>query len=387
MSAVDLTLSDDEDFAAGGDDDDFAAAAAAAPSAAAAAAARPQSTYSLRPPGASARPGKSTAPGAMDRSAVACRLAEVRKQLAALRQEEGRLVARQQQLSHSDEARHEEQERNANRVRKWDAPFPAWDGRVDEALRTRFKLSAFRTGQRGVINAALDGKDVLVLMATGSGKSLCFQLPGMAEERPGLTLVVSPLKSLMQDQCMELKAVGIAADFLTADTAKEDSKRILNSIANPPPGDSARRFLYVTPERIAKSKTLLARLEVAYKADKVRRFVVDEVHCVATDGNDFRPDYLKLAVLRTQFRRVPIIGCTATATVKVLKECAKTLQLRGACEFYGDFDRPNLFLRVMRKEGAEKAQIAAIGKLIKDQHDGETGIIYCFSKKVTNVSC
>lgn len=202
----------------------------------------------------------------------------------------------------------------------------------------------------------------------------------MVDDPPGLTLVISPLKSLMQDQCFELQKVGIAADFITADTPSSEATRILNEI-DKPRTPHARQFLYVTPERIAKSKRLLSKLEVAYRAKRVKRFVVDEVHCVAIDGNDFRPDYLKLAVLRTQFRDVPIIGCTATATKAVLKECANTLSLRGACEFVGDFDRPNLFLRVMRKDGAEKAHIAAIAQLIRNQHAGETGIVYCLAKK------
>ena len=371
---VDLTLSDSED------DDDFASSGTGTgTSAAAAAAAAAAPTVVLRPPAASARPGRPPALVGMDRAAVDRRLLEVRKQLAALRREEARLVARQQELELSDEARAEEQLRAANRVRKWDAPFE-WDRRVDRVLRERFQLQAFRPGQRGVVNAALSGQDVLVLMATGSGKSLCFQLPGMADEPPGLTLVISPLKSLMQDQCYELQQVGIAADFITADTESSETTRVLNEIAKPRAPD-ARQFLYVTPERVAKSKKLLAKLEIAYRARRIRRFVVDEVHCVSIDGNDFRPDYLKLAILRTQFRDVPIIGCTATATVKVLKEVASTLCMRGACEFVGDFDRPNLFLRVMRKDPAEKAHIATMAQLIRDQHAGETGIIYCHSKK------
>lgn len=363
MAEVDLTWSDD--------DDDFAP-----PSASSAAAAaktetereagrtteRKSAAPLLRPPSAAARPGKPPALAAMDRAAVDQRLVEVRKELTRLRREEARLVARQEQLELSDEARAEQQLRAANRTKQWEAPFP-WDERVDRVLREHFRLEQFRPLQRGVVNAALSGQDVLVLMATGSGKSLCFQLPGMADDPPGLTLVISPLKSLMQDQCFELQKVGIAADFITADTPKSDATRMLNEI-DKPRSPHERQFLYVTPERIAKSKRLLSKLEVAYRAKRIKRFVVDEVHCVAIDGNDFRPDYLKLAVLRTQFRDVPIIGCTATATAKVLKECRSTLSLRGACEFIGNFDRPNLFLRVMRKDGAEKAHIAAIADLI-----------------------
>ncbi len=380
MAEVDLTWSDD--------DDDFAP-----PSASSAAAAaktetereagrtteRKSAAPLLRPPSAAARPGKPPALAAMDRAAVDQRLVEVRKELTRLRREEARLVARQEQLELSDEARAEQQLRAANRTKQWEAPFP-WDERVDRVLREHFRLEQFRPLQRGVVNAALSGQDVLVLMATGSGKSLCFQLPGMADDPPGLTLVISPLKSLMQDQCFELQKVGIAADFITADTPKSDATRMLNEI-DKPRSPHERQFLYVTPERIAKSKRLLSKLEVAYRAKRIKRFVVDEVHCVAIDGNDFRPDYLKLAVLRTQFRDVPIIGCTATATAKVLKECRSTLSLRGACEFIGNFDRPNLFLRVMRKDGAEKAHIAAIADLIRNQHAGETGIVYCLAKK------
>lgn len=159
MAAVDLTWSDE-------DDDDFtppAAVAAAAPL--------------LRAPSASARPGKPPALAQMDRREVDKRLAEVRKELARLRREEAQLVARQEQLELSDEARAEAQLRAANKTIKWEAPF-RWDARVDSVLREHFQLEQFRPLQRGVVNAALSGQDVLVLMATGSGKSLCFQLPG-----------------------------------------------------------------------------------------------------------------------------------------------------------------------------------------------------------------
>ena len=135
------------------------------------------------------------------------------------------------------------------------------------------------------------------------------------------------------------------------------------------------RFVALSVSLIKKASPFQGRL---------RRFVVDEVHCVAIDGNDFRPDYMKLAVLRTNFENVPIIGCTATATSQVLGECQQALQLRGACVFQGDFDRPNLFLSVRRKEPGEKAHLAQLGKLIRAESDGETtptGIVYCFSKK------
>lgn len=166
------------------------------------------------------------------------------------------------------------------------------DDRV-AAARARFGIVAFRPQQRMAINAALDGQDVMLLMATGSGKSLCFQLPGLADPPPlGLTLVVSPLKSLMLDQVLELSKIpDVRAEFLTADTPREEARQLLNAVADP---KSALRFLYVTPERVAKSKTLLTKLQRLYEMGGIKRFVVDEVHCVSIDGNDFRPDYLKL---------------------------------------------------------------------------------------------
>ena len=174
------------------------------------------------------------------------------------------------------------------------------------------------------------------------------------------------------------------AHMVTADTAKEDSRDILNRLTlcshlNP-------WFLYVTPERVAKSKVLIAKLQKCYELGCLMRIVCDECHCVAMDGMDFRPDYLKLAVLRNAFPTVPMLGCTATATQRNLDTVAKNLKLKGCVRFVGDFDRPNLQLRVIFKNENEKTHIDSIGELIKVEHPGQVGIVYCLSRKDTETT-
>jgi ATP-dependent DNA helicase Q1 len=315
------------------------------------------------------------------------RLAGVRKELVTLRRQEESLAEQVRQLE--DRLRSEKEAVLAAENQgscDWECGSFPWDARVDRVLRSTFRLQDFRKlrdgqSQRSVVNATLQSHDVLVLMATGSGKSLCYQLPALCEDPPGVTLVVSPLKSLMHDQIMQLTELGVIAHTVTADTDKQEARDIMNKLAaneHPKPW-----FLYVTPERIAKSKTLLAKLTKAYQASCLRRIVCDECHCVAMDGMDFRPDYLKLAILRNAFPTVPILGCTATASQRDLDTVAKNLKLKGVVRFVGDFDRPNLRLRVLFKSENEKKHIDAIGALISSEHAGQSGIVYCLSRKDT----
>ena len=264
------------------------------------------------------------------------KLRRVRRDLQALRTQEEELAQQVRRLEDNlrdvEEIALAEKNQSAN---DWECGRFPWDTRVDSVLKECFGLRAFRQlrdgqTQRSIINATLQKHDVLVLMATGSGKSLTYQLPGLCED-PGITLVVSPLKSLMHDQCLGLSELGVTAETITAETDKQTAKDILNRVAalsHPRPW-----FLYVTPERIAKSKTLMAKLQKAYDSNNLRRIVCDECHCVAMDGMDFRPDYLKLAILRNAFPTVPLLGCTATATQRVLDTVAKNLKLKGAVRF------------------------------------------------------
>ena len=172
----------------------------------------------------------------------------------------------------------------------WESPsdFP-WSKSIHQILSDKFKLSKFRPLQLSAINATLSENDVLVIMPTGGGKSLCFQLPTLiSNKEPGFTLVVSPLVSLMEDQVMALKKLEINAEMLNANTDKSEVTRILNDMVSP---QSKLRLIYVTPEKLAKSKRFMAKLQKSYSMGFFKRMAIDEVHCCSTWGHDFRPDY------------------------------------------------------------------------------------------------
>lgn len=173
----------------------------------------------------------------------------------------------------------------------WSGAF-AWDGLVRDALRTTFGFNAFRPLQREVINATLSGRDCFATLCTGSGKSLLFMLPALLKPS-GLTVIVCPLVSLMQDQVSRLGALGLRAALVAADVTDRAAAAAVQNEAADPAG-SGLRFLYVTPERVAKSKLLLSRLQKAYLAGGLDRIAIDEAHCCAAQGHDFRPDYLQV---------------------------------------------------------------------------------------------
>jgi ATP-dependent DNA helicase Q1 len=181
---------------------------------------------------------------------------------------------------------------------------------VQQLLGSVFALRDFRPLQREVINATLQGRDVLCLLPSGGGKSLCYQLPALLGGS-GLTLVVSPLLSLIQDQVLGMEALGVHAAALTSLTSKEDAAAISKQVDD---ASSGLRLLYVTPEKIVNSKRFFAKLEKVYKQGRLDRIAVDEAHCCSQWGNDFRPDYKKLGILKQQFPETPILALTATAT-------------------------------------------------------------------------
>jgi superfamily II DNA helicase RecQ len=277
--------------------------------------------------------------------------------------------------------------------------FP-WDRHVSQVLRDVFKISSFRPLQREALNAALSRRDVLAVMPTGSGKSLVFQLAALVDR--GVTVVVTPLVSLMQDQTESLRKINVNAYMLDANTSKEAVSEIFLKVLpaaskkqrpKPPPSagrhfdtaewkqkDTPPTLLYVTPERIAKSKKFLARLEVAYAEDRLSRFCFDEVHCVSQWGHDFRHDYTQLGVLRRQFRAVPIIALTATATTKVIIDVNKSLEMQPVI-FKGSVDRPNLFYEVRPKSSEAAKVIENIVRVCNVEFKGQAGIVYVLSRK------
>ncbi|XVE53924.1 hypothetical protein DITRI_Ditri03aG0041000 [Diplodiscus trichospermus] len=258
----------------------------------------------------------------------------------------------------------------------WSGPFD-WDSRADDIRLNVFGISSYRPNQREIINAVMSGRDVLVIMAAGGGKSLCYQLPAILRE--GIALVVSPLLSLIQDQVMGLVASGIPAFMLTSTTNKEDEKFIYKALEK---GEEDIKLLYVTPEKISKSKRFMSKLEKCYHAARLSLIAIDEAHCCSQWGHDFRPDYKNLSILKTQFPRVPVVALTATATVKVQNDLMEMLRIPKCIKFVSTVNRPNLFYMVREKSSVGKVVIDEIADYIKESYPNkESGIIYCFSKK------
>ena len=233
-------------------------------------------------------------------------------------------------------------------------------------LGTVFGFEAFRPGQEAVIEALVTGRNALAVMPTGSGKSLCFQVPALVRE--GLTVVVSPLVALMQDQVTELKLAGVAADSINS--ARE---RTENVAAWKRAVSGETRLLYMAPERLMTERMLaaLARLPVTL-------FAIDEAHCVSQWGPSFRPEYADLCRLRELFPAVPIAALTATADEVTREDIAEKLFAGAVEQFVLGFDRPNIALAVETKRDWKRQLMSFIAR-----HEGESGIVYCLSRKRT----
>ena len=233
-------------------------------------------------------------------------------------------------------------------------------------LRTVFGYPAFRPDQEEIIRAVLRGRDALVLMPTGGGKSLCYQIPAML--RPGTGLVISPLIALMQDQVSALRQHGVAAAFLNSSLSYDEQQRITSALRR-----GELDLLYLAPERLLNEDSgtlaLLRRLEIALIA-------IDEAHCVSQWGHDFRQDYLGLDVLKDQFPGTPRLALTATADEATRKEIVARLKLTGAERFISGFDRPNIRYTVRMKNGPG-ADLAAFLR----ERQGQAGIVYCLSRR------
>uniref|UniRef100_A0A8P4G163 ATP-dependent DNA helicase n=1 Tax=Dicentrarchus labrax TaxID=13489 RepID=A0A8P4G163_DICLA len=253
--------------------------------------------------------------------------------------------------------------------------FP-WSKEVEQHLKDSFHLSKFRPLQLRAVNLTLSGKDLFLVMPTGRGKSLCYQLPAVCSK--GFTLVVTPLVSLMEDQIMYLKSIDVSAVMLNASSSKEHAKTVMAGMTDP---KSPFKLVYVTPEKIAKSKLLMSRLEKAYNANLLSHIAVDEVHCCSQWGHDFRPDYKLLGILKRQFPKVPLLGLTATATSSVLKDCEKILCVPQPITLTASFNRTNLYYEVRIKDSDIDASISDIASLIKNRYKDQSGIVYVFSQK------
>uniref|UniRef100_A0A8D0CP84 ATP-dependent DNA helicase n=1 Tax=Sander lucioperca TaxID=283035 RepID=A0A8D0CP84_SANLU len=247
---------------------------------------------------------------------------------------------------------------------------------ADPHLKDSFQLSTFRPLQLRAINLTMSGKDLYLVMPTGRGKSLCYQLPAVCSK--GFTLVVTPLVSLMEDQIMYLKSIDVSAVMLNASSSKEHAKTVMAGMMDP---KADFKLLYVTPEKIAKSKLFMSRLEKAYNVNLLSRIAVDEVHCCSQWGHDFRPDYKLLGILKRQFPKVPLLGLTATATSSVLKDCEKILCVPRPITLSASFNRTNLYYEVRIKDSNSETSISDIASLIKNRYKDQSGIVYVFSQK------
>jgi len=235
--------------------------------------------------------------------------------------------------------------------------------RAEHILKHTFGYLEFRGAQKEVIQTLLDGQDALVLMPTGGGKSLCYQIPGLV--RDGLAIVVSPLIALMQDQVNALQQLGLNAAYLNSTQSREEQNVVVRSIH-----DGSLNILYVAPERLLLESTL-NRLMAAH----ISLIAIDEAHCVSQWGHDFRVDYLGLHVLRQAFPGVPRVALTATADERTRAEIVDRLALQNPSVFVSSFDRPNIRY-IVQEKGDAKAQLI---KFLQG-HRNEAGVVYCMTR-------
>lgn len=236
-----------------------------------------------------------------------------------------------------------------------------------QTLKEYFGYAGFRLNQEEVINTVLNNKDAIVLMPTGGGKSICYQLPAIMLD--GVTIVVSPLISLMKDQVDALRLNGIPAAFLNSTLMGSEQQQIMQQLR-----DNALKLLYLAPERLVGGNQFIQFL----KQLKVSLFAIDEAHCISQWGHDFRPEYLVLGELKKQFPQIPLIALTATADTETKKDIIAKLGLNEYRLFENSFNRPNIYYVVKPKLGYFNQLVDYLR-----EHPEDSGIIYCLSRAST----
>ena len=236
-----------------------------------------------------------------------------------------------------------------------------------DILNTTYGYPAFRGHQAAVIDHMVGGGDALLLMPTGGGKSLCYQVPALLREGTGV--IVSPLIALMQDQVGAVRQLGLRAAFLNSTLDPQEAALVERDLLR-----GGLDLLYVAPERLLQPRTLelLDRSTIAL-------FAIDEAHCVSQWGHDFRPEYLQLSLLHERYPGVPRLACTATADERTRAEILANLKLEGGRTFIGGFDRPNIRYRVVPKDDPRRQLL----KFLREEHAGDAGIVYCLARKKT----
>lgn len=235
-----------------------------------------------------------------------------------------------------------------------------------QALQSVYGYDAFRNQQQAIVEHVIGGGDALVLMPTGGGKSLCYQVPALI--RAGTAVVVSPLIALMRDQVQALQQNGVSAAYLNSSLSSEEAFAVETRLRR-----RELNLLYVAPERL-----MMPRMLELLDQTEVALFAIDEAHCVSQWGHDFRPEYIQLSVLHERFPDVPRIALTATADLATRREIISRLDLHNAEVFNDGFDRPNIRYRISENQGNAREQLK---RFILNEHEGEAGIVYCLSRR------